>query len=305
MTEEIIRTAEKSLDLVLPFYEGQGVPLSYRPKIVYINEVHPLFPEGVARAKAEVDFLQFADKILSVSMLQESWRKFYSLEFSEKALEELFTATLNYAGNGNVQIHPLEKRIAEDDSGIFLFKPYNEFSQDTKARDRILAHEVWHLIEQERGVINVAPMINEGTATYAERRFVGKKGKKSIEDYEDYFSMIYNGSAKLVQDYVDSEENPLKAVLETSIRLKIEDELLRRIKPKLIATLEKTLESQENMFAIGESMKQLPVFARIQGNVTAENLLRAYEEIGAQLFVEEAKRQDLTKFVEFMKKSGL
>ena len=101
------------------------------------------------------------------------------------------------------------KGILGNDADIFLYRPIQNRLNDL---DELMAHEVWHLIERKYGVFDGNGFIHEGTATYVQNRFAGRKSEW-IGSEADYFGAVYNNAAHLVQEEVGKEPNPLKAIL--------------------------------------------------------------------------------------------
>ncbi len=199
MEEKIIKYAEKTLDSVLLFYDHKGISLSHRPKIKYIDSMHPKF-YGIP-ARCEVYYPK--KEILYLSLVKS----------------------------------PKYKSI------ILLFQPYKTI-QNKKFRDEIIAHEVWHLIEKERNVINIAPIIKEGTATYAAKTFCLGYFEDTIKNLKEDYENTHLVVASLVNYYTRSLKNPLISILNKEIRLMIEKELFKKIRNQAIETLENTLNPQ-------------------------------------------------------------
>jgi hypothetical protein len=163
---QVIKLAEESLARVLDFYCNVGTPLSYTPRIQYIDENCRRWPRALAMVREEVEFWRKYLEFFSQNLARIIWKEAYGIHLSDEAIHELLMIEKRRLG----EIPEPEELGLEGD--IIIFKPYRKF---INASDEILAHEVWHLIEKERGVLQEQPFIIEGTATYAMIRFGKKK----------------------------------------------------------------------------------------------------------------------------------
>ena len=144
----------------------------------------------------------------------------------------------------------------------------------------------------------------EGTATYAMKRFIGESCNKKFEEFEDFFSMMYLGAANIVQDYIRNKENPYQVMLDRSIRGEIQQDLLERVKPVLVERIKKSLEDEENKIAIAFSMQQIPDFRELNGNLSAENIIRVYRKMGANKLADELEGKNLEGLIYYFRIAG-
>jgi len=223
MSKKIINEAQKSLDEVLEFYEQQGTPLSYRPKIQYDPKY--VCPDGektvsIIRLKRNMKrkSIDAMKGMLSGEYLREAYFKFYRAEMSDeeiKAVRTTFMRSLEgSSNNGREALRQIPLRT------IILMNPYEEL--DRGRRNATLVHEVWHLIEEERHVIYEFPMIVEGTAQYAEYIFSGAKPFPiPIEECRNAASVLYGVAAYVVQEAVGKTSNPYRSMLNLEKREEI------------------------------------------------------------------------------------
>ncbi len=144
----------------------------------------------------------------------------------------------------------------------------------------------------------------EGTATYAMKRFIGESCNKKFEEFGDFFSMMYLGAANIVQDYIRNKENPYQVMLDRSIRGEIQQDLLERVKPVLVERIKKSLEDEENKIAIAFSMQQIPDFRELNGNLSAENIIRVYRKMGANKLADELEGKNLEGLIYYFRIAG-
>jgi hypothetical protein len=104
---------------------------------------------------------------------------------------------------------------------------------------------------------------------------------------------MYLGAANVVQGYVESCENPYKAMLDRKVREQIQQELLERIRPILVEKAMRTLEKEEIREATACVLMQDPQFRRLKRNLTPQGIIQFYRKIGATTVARELERQNL------------
>jgi len=296
--EQVIKLAEESVGRVLKFYENVGTPLSYHPRLQYVDGVCPQRPDGVAMAKIEFEIMDKYFDFLSRNLVKTMWKDAYGIDLSDEAISEVT----------RIQKDKLGKILiaGEFESGadIFIFQPYRNHSRQQKDRDEIIVHEVWHLIEKERGLLQEHPFIAEGTATYAMKRFRGERCDIPLERFDDFFMMMYLGGANVVQDYVGSSENPYQIMLDRQVRGQIQQDILRRVKPVFVEKLKKALENDDSKKAMVDTMQQIPEFQELKGNLTAEGIIESYRKMGATKLADELQGKDLEDLISWFRIVG-
>lgn len=276
---KVLEYAEKSLEKVLNFYESRGITLSYHPKLIYVDEVFPEMPQIAAIKDELVPILFFPKELIKII-----WYEFYEIRLSNDAVDDLIKAIEDKIPYSNTR--------PTDEKKIVLFKPFKKY---INISDEIIAHEVWHLIEIERGVFYKHSLIAEGTATYAMIEFVGKEYSFSGK-CENLITMLYNGAANIVKKYVENSRNPLKEMLNEKIRNEIQHELIGTIKSFL--TQRKNIELKE----IKSVLEKFPEFGELFKEPTPKKIISFYEKIGARKFADELRNQNLEKLIEYYRK---
>jgi hypothetical protein len=247
-TQQILSDAHRTLDNILKFYQTNNVPLSYRPTVILLQEPVPemAVAEAFAFVKGEGDVLAAINKRASASLHIEVCKKFFGIDLSEEAAQELFRIHEKFdPTNSNQRTGTTEWQ----DKTIYLLPGYQKI--DEAARKWLFAHEVWYLIEQEKGVFKQHLSIAEGTATYAGWRYIKAKGVIEIEQCPDNLSLAYVGAGKLVQDYVGASPNPLTTTLDCQVRDLMEAEYLTRERPFLIRNAELFMQDEEKIKELG------------------------------------------------------
>lgn len=294
--------AERALDIVLSFYETQGVPLSYRPKLGYISKDPENFPYLMI-ANVEYEIREKNFDFFNGRFTKIIWKDLHKLEVSEEAIEELcdVTARLQKEMVEDPELDDIltfEYAFGEDNvenADIVLFESCRDL--DKKEMVEVLLHEVWHLIEKERGLMDQTPLIMEGTAMYVSRRAFEKRFDTTIESGEDILESIYLGGAALVKEHVEKFENPYIALLDETLREEIHNEVIERLEPVIGEKSRMLYENEEFMEHVSDVLKKPPLYQELIGNVTPTSVLNFYKKIGANKLVEEIKDQDISLLV--------
>jgi len=296
--EQVIKSAEESVSRVLKFYKDRGTPLSYSPRLEYVDGICPQRHDALAMIRQEFETLDKYSDFLYQNLGRTVWKDAYNIDVSDEAIAEVT----------RIQKDKLGKILIpqEFDSGadVLIFQPYQNHCREQNDGDEIMAHEIWHLIEKERGVLQEHPFIMEGTATYAMRRFRGKSCNKPFEKFDDFFMMMYLGAANVVQGYVESSENPYQTMLNKQVREQIQQDLLGRVRPVLVERIKKSLEDEDNQRDMAHTMRQTPEFQGLEGNLTAEGIVEAYRQMGATKLADELQGKDLEGLMDWFRMAG-
>jgi len=283
----LLKLAEESVIKVLKFYESRGTPLSYHPKLQYVDRICPEVPDGLAMIREEFETVGNYIDFFSQNLAKAMWKDAYGIDVSDEAIAEVTRIQKDKLGK------ILIPQEFESGADVLLFQPYQNHSKKQEDRDMIMAHEVWHLIEKERGVLQEHPFIMEGTATYAMRKFRGESCDKSFEEFDDLVTMMYLGAANIVQNYVGNSENPYQTMLNKQLRGQIQQDLLKKVKPVLVERIKKSLEDEDNQKAMAHIMRQIPEFQGLEGNLTDEGIVKAYRQMGAIKLANELQGENL------------
>ena len=291
MNREIIREAEKSLDVALSFYQDR-VPLSYRPKLEYFDEEFRNYKalareERISEKKCLDDFEKALEAV--------EWKEKYGLIVSEEALLEMDKAIVRFLLQDGIIEEIIPKKYSESDAHILIFGPYMDL--DKRNQDGTMVHEVWHLIERERDVIEHTPFIIEGTAMYPQFKFMGLEPKQEIETFVDFQRMRYLGVLGVVWRHVNHKANPYLSILNPDVRTTIDDEVKGRVKGNMKVMKENILKNEEILNASSHICLKLPGYNELQDNPTKINLLRFYRNIGANKLADELEPQDTSLYL--------
>ncbi|MBI3413656.1 MAG: hypothetical protein HY051_06305 [Candidatus Aenigmarchaeota archaeon] len=167
-----------------------------------------------------------------------------------------------------------------------------------------MAHEIWHLVEDEQGVFEQNTLITEGTATYAAARLLDRRCDDPPENFADYMNALYVGGANLVQNRVETERYPFAAILDPRIRAEMQEELIERIMPRIETLVRETLKNPDYRQAAANSLAQVPEFADLRGNLTGRGVIEAYRSLGGHMLADELETQDVSGFIRSLKEIG-
>jgi len=296
---ETIYLAEKSLDTALRFFEGKKVALSYKPELEYSDKILSVKPDAILLAKQAFYTTIEGKRPIMKEWLKNLFMEGFNLEISDEAAEQ-FVDIASAKTN-----RFFKEKLSSFEGDIILFPPFLNVKSD-KESDEYVVHEVWHLIEAEKSVLGIATDISEGTATYAMKSFSGKGCDKTVEELEDFEQIIYQGAGNIVQKHVQKSENPYTSMLISKVREDIREEFLGRVKPVLKRIAKKSIEdeSPESMKVDYELLMGMPEFQSLKGNLSKDELIKAFRRYGAAGMAEELDGQNMNSLINYFRKIG-
>lgn len=294
---QIVQTAERSLNRVLEFYEKVGTPLGYSPKIKYIDGICNQRPDTIAMVKSEIEMVDKSVEFLSQYLAKTIWQEGYGLNVSDESIAEAAELSKKQISDNFKKVR-ITKEF-ESGADILVFEPYLR-----RNGDDIMAHEVWHLIEKANGVMFQRPYIIEGTATYAMNRFLGQRCDKPFEESTNLVNMLYQGTANIVQSVAGNSNNPYKSMLDNETREQIQQTLILKLKPKITGLVVKLLENEDTRKMALQSLRENPYFKELEGNLSHKGIVQAYRKMGANKLADELEKQDLGILIQQFKMMG-
>jgi hypothetical protein len=219
------------LEHSLEYYNNVGTPLSYTPKLCYVDYY---FGKKIAILSP------FKEQALAQSYLKDRVKEIRKKQYIQPSIVKQEASRKKRIERNKILANENE------DADIFIFKPFRDdltkLEPDKKYlySCKVMAHELWHLIEMEKIPEDINYLVREGAAYYAGKKVSG-------EDYsmtEEYFSlrdsnmklfnMVYRQIAQnRVYDSVDNLENPFLAMLDPKIRKEIHNDLDKILKQLL------------------------------------------------------------------------
>ncbi len=176
---------------LLKKYEKQGIKLSYTPRKLYVGEVFQEYANATVLSKKPYELFKNKFRILG--------EYFYNIRISD---EEIFYLW---------QILKTKYKNKEEE----YYKTLNAevFVHVKNLSEKDLAHELWHLIEDEYNVGHVTPIINEAAAIYASNIITRKNINKMGLD------------ARIAREL---KNTGLKKLLEKDFRKKFQEDILKK-----------------------------------------------------------------------------
>jgi hypothetical protein len=301
--EEILHITEGTLDEVLAYFREQGITVQ-RPTLSYVDEEPSEYIDAALGGGEHLTLAQIGEE---KKLYKERMRKMLTwmgVLGWEYLGVQVTTAAVEEISHSDIVEDSLDVLLSgepEERNHITLYRSFaDEVRYRLQGKD-IIAHEVWHLIEQERGLLESSIFIMEGTAEFARRRMRGKMCTKTPEECVDIVDFFYRGVANIVQRIVDPQ-HPFTSLLEPEYRARISEETLRCMETAFRRIVGQITDEQVRV--TGELLRRHPSYQSLIGNVTPENIILLYEQLGGRLLATELRSQDLTKVVVNFQKMG-
>lgn len=303
MTSSFKQRTRRFLEEALLFYHEHNISLSYEPKSIYIPQEHP--QQAIACVLNEGNYLQETIEFFSSRFLQRTYKDSFSLEMSNAALQELTNVYLKLDPTWIIEQEKKreEKEVLKRLMGkaqIALFLPAQRLPPEILFYT--LVHELWHLIEQEQGLLSKPSLITEGTATFVALYAIGAKARLAPEQCTTQTQLLYTGAAYTLQEILQGEKDILHKLLEHTWREKIQEIFYEKVyhffERRLFQEQGDLQESLENF------LHKTPLFFD-KGEITQASILQGYRSIGATLFANELEKQDMTKILQALKEVQL
>lgn len=288
------------LNDVLDFYAEAGAPLSYRPSVREIEARDPREMRMVARigrrVKATATDRPSLSRTYARCRTTTLWREVYGLRCSAEAAAEL-----NRVARVREVIRPPEPPAAD----ILLFP---SFAWSGSAAF-LMAHEVWHLIEAERGLLVEAEPIREGTATFAAVKFLESSEREKYlyppEDCGDIVSLRRAGVGWIVAGAVGASRRPLVKLLRLDVRRDLVNETMRRCVPRVVEIAESVHKDRGYVEDFRRYVRRCLAPSNLSNAVSRDHIVEAFRQLGARTLAGELVDQDLSRLVGDLHEYGL
>lgn len=277
---KLLVEAEEIINKCTEDFKKQGITFEFKPKIIYTDmDVGSTKNVVVARCYTGVNV--FYSKIIFDSFMSSlEFKKFYDLEVSEQAFHLIFFEKYNRISEKFNQTNVIE-----------LFKPIYNNLNDFEV---IIKHELWHLIEANKGV-GKQDFLSEGTAIYVsekERVF----DKNLLFPYPEISKtlMLYHGCANFINQFMRGKNIGL--LLDSDFRKNISNQYKNFL--KLLYANSNNIKQEDNIYLMKKQYDEFKESLFVE-NPCKENLIKHYNKYDyANNFVEEIKNQDLSKLIE-------
>lgn len=289
--EEIEACAEAALDRVLTYFEEQGIGLKTRPTIMYQGGFSPLNQHAIAAVDTELEFTQKWLVRIGGDIVRNTYLANFGIALSDRAIDETMK---------NISVE-LEKLLphgihgATHNADILLFEPAMHQKQQL---EQIIAHEVWHLIEKERGLLG-SDKIHEASATFVEYRFAEKEIDWSDIYRDQPFMIFYNYGAKVIEEELVGNDRPLDAILAPSVRQRLSEALDLRVLPLYYQAVANMAGREITSPIEKKLVREHEAFEDFRQNPCEENILRALALRGYKTLSEELKGVELERLMKY------
>ncbi len=292
---EYVQAMEKEgryqVETAIAWFKEEGVDVPRTPVIRYWdNALNLLPPTAVAGCPMDVESAKRIISIIGKTRMQ-SIHRYFGLNVSEEALDENIRVLQSQVEN-EIQTY------LPNDADIFLFPP--AVSQvGMPGFLEAIAHELWHLVEKEKGVLADNGLTHEGTATYVGQRRIGYVPIK--REYASVHDFLYSSSAQVVRETVGHLKNPLPSLLEPDIRNTIGNRIQSEVFPQLKnATLQSGAQIVQRMRGAARAhMLNDKCMQTFRETKTATALLLGWKLQGYTRLSEELEHQDTSKLLAY------
>jgi hypothetical protein len=283
--QEIEARAEESLDMVIDTLRTSGIELAKRPKILFKDEPCVFHKDALASAKTDISTSKKLLSVVGADILKAGMARF-GLKLSDVAIDQSVKVTSQLAQS----LFP--KGMSEED--IVL---YGLIRRELGNLNGIIAHEVWHLIEDQRGIFASESFTHEGTATFVQSLFSTQKSEISDPCYH----LIYNVGAEIVEREVHGEQNPLLALLNPAVRARIEACFKAELLPLLHTTIVKSFNPHAGDAFWQRRLKSDPIYQEFKENPSPATYLLSLQKQGYHQMAQELSSQNVEHIVQHMK----
>lgn len=297
-TEPIEERVRASIDRVIEYFKHHGVNLGYFPTFTYLDIYHPLQPYAAASVKADIDFMITLTGFINARQMKLNYKRIFDLELSDETIEESILLV-----NQEMKAQ-LPSVILDAKADILLYKPIHQIME----LDGVMAHEVWHLIEQKYGVLTANGLIFEGTATYVGLRFGGDTvdNRFSDEEFRSFYendptAPFFIDNAVLIEKLMQNEENLFLAILSPEKRAVVQKYFEERVLPVIFERLISFVDSNQFREYQRNILSTHKVFDSFRREPTRENYLKAVRELGFHKLADDLYRQNIDVLLNFQR----
>ncbi len=237
-------------------------------------------PEGVFKVISE-----------NPRLSAEHWKKGYGLDVTFEAMEE-------FLHNQTTLLEMLSREATDSCSirpgEIVLYRSFRKpvSRKSRNYRNYTMAHECWHLVEQEKGVFGDTPIIIEGTATYVAFFLDGKSVPKHQPN--NSVDLVYRIPGRFIQDACCGLANPLQKILDKEFRSEINRHYSEYLENLPVDTILSSFKIEDpDMIRFLREQNFIPQ------DTTPQAILEWYRNTGGYKLASEIEGQDLSKLTEF------
>jgi hypothetical protein len=276
------QAAMDSVDVAMEYFKKNGIELSRTPTVDLL-EIDNYSGSAHANIGLEKEVLLSAHEISAY--LTHLFRRNLRLDISSEALQE---PSEQIARKSYVFDLPTK-------CDITIFPRIRD---SRSCLDGIMAHEIWHLIEAEKGLLNKPTLIMEGTAQYAQLLFSGGQ----FEWYDNSSrrnDSVYWNIASIAREVLKGKKNPLQALFDQGIRTEIEKRTRINVLPTLLRNVAEKADSYDriqNPLAWFYDLKEMDCFKQ---DPCRKGFLKSLRKAKWKKMYKQLKNQDLRHAIHY------
>ena len=283
--------ADASIDNVLKFFASHGVELKKRPKVRYSDMPCPLNNRAAAMANTDVESMKGLLSMIGASLTRASYRRF-GLTVSDEAMQEALAVSNGYLSEVFRQVS-----LFGEGTDVALFPPIQNMLDEM---DSTVGHEMWHLKEEENGLLVDESMLREATATYVENLIAGKSSLNP--QIRDHFDVVYKYGAAIVEEELLGVVNPLQALLDPEVRRKLDAKFQEKVMPLFERKVSETFDPSLSEGYERQLLRTDEAYVAFRNNPSADTYLEALRRRGYAKLADDFAKQDLTQIVKHGKR---
>ncbi len=281
---EAADNALQFLDRVAYEYEGDL-------NISYICGESALGANIILRANYRTgEYQSFSD---GVKIMQTWLATSHNINLSDEAVDEFAKQLADNSEEFIASLRHEAPHEFDDETDIFVYKGANIDNLHD-----LMVHELWHLIESQAGVFKTSEFIHEGTATYVQKKFLGIN--PDVDNFyieESSAHALYDLVAKIVKEELDAAEGYASMLFQPEFRKKLSDRVKKEVLPLYFDALDKESPAQQKAGIVNN-----PHYAAFIQDPSRDNLIAAFRSMGAIKWAEELDSQNLSSYIEHIKR---
>ena len=298
--DEAVERAEIGLGRALEFLRSEGIQLNKRPTIVYIGDQLGKVSQTVkGHALATANIIPSIDSEALTGII---------LEYQRKMLLRGYGIIVSDAAIMSLSNHDLSQRQEQENANlpcgdIYLYGAARRGVVDLAPA---MVHETWHIADAMHGFYDL--FTNEGIATYAANRFLGRQSPwiqlqpwfdpRVILRYMRYGGystiMVYNNAAHFVEEALRDEPQPLTALLKPDTRAAVRDAVERNVFPHIYRPAHQDFPIPPDWPLDALLVNTTDAFAPFRKERSPNALVKSFKDYGLTQFADEIAHQDLT-----------
>lgn len=289
--EKIRQSIIFAVEDAIGFLKQAGFEYNSDLNICCICKESALMASVAMRANLRIeDYKLIRDEM---EMMKDWLSSFHHLEISDDAADEFSRHIQENSEEFTEQLRHSSPHEFDRETDIFIYNVANI----NKLHD-LMVHELWHLIEVQKGVFKGSECIHEGTATFIQKRFIG--ADPAGEDFHKKATAsnaMYDMVGKIVDEELKLAQGSLPKLLEKDFRKKLADRVKSEVLPLWFEAFNKESSEQQRTMIINN-----PHYAAFVENPSHENLIATFRSMGALKWADEMDKQDTSSYVEHLKR---